>query len=161
MGDNGMTHEQDCKCSVCNEGIEAVRTHERECMEKYGWYAHFLYEEGEMHTHGLPESFDHPDLEIRLPIEPKLGHSLFCNAVDLIKGGLKFEDGVLCNRIVSNFNVKFVAAIENGRPVLRIILPDPQGEIDEDKMEEAYAHQYAHLTVEGILDSFPDSESAS
>lgn len=157
MGDNDMTHEQDCKCAVCNEGIEAVRTWERECMEKHGWYAHFLYEQGEMHTHGISKTFDHPDLEIKLPLDPKVGHSLFHNAVDLIKSGLRFEDGVLCNRIISNFNVKFVAAIENDRPVLRIILPDPQGELDEDKMEEAYASQYSDLPVVwGLADGCDD-----
>lgn len=55
-----------------------------EMMRKHGWYAHFVPDDNKYpnsinyHTHGLEDSFGHPDLQICFPLPPKIAQrSLF------------------------------------------------------------------------------------
>ena len=146
-------HKPKCKCAVCDsvasgasreEAMQELRKWENDCVEKYGYYVHYV-NSGELidvHTHGLVETHNHIDLQIVLPIDPKISHSVISSAVSKIEKGETFEDGQIAEGIIKNFPVKFIEAEESGRKVLRIILPDPEGKIEQDEINEKYAIQY-------------------
>ena len=143
-------HKPKCKCAMCSSGLpreealEEMRNWQNECVSKFGFYVHYV-NEGEVidvHTHGLVETHDHPDLQIVLPIDPKTSHSVINNVVAKIEEGQVFSDGMVVEDIIQNFSVKFVDAKEGDRDVLRIILPDPQGKIEPDEIDAKYAIQY-------------------
>ena len=93
--------------------------------------AHALTDAPLIHTHGLPEHFDHPDLEIRLAVPPRQRYALLVPLVEAIKAGRCFHDGDEDPKIFA-VPVRFIARTESGRPVLRAIFPDPQGRFPDD-----------------------------
>lgn len=111
---------------------------DKECIQKYGWYAHYVPSGdttpfgANYHTHGFPEKFDHPDIQICMPIPNNSIHSLGWRAVEYIEAGNKFEPGKFYDCILENHSVQFIHATECGRPVLRMILPDKEGRFDTD-----------------------------
>lgn len=143
------------ECACCTHGKEAVDKMEQESIKKYGWYAHVVpsgdYVENtptgfNMHTHHLPESFDQLNLQIVVPVPPEKANvflHILHNAIDnYVRKGIKLEAGKEYDDIFENFKVTFAHARENGRPVLRMILPDKDGNITRDKIKEPYAVQY-------------------
>lgn len=158
-----MNHEKGkCRCAVCElveagmtreEAEEKRRQWEMEKMAEYGWIAHFVGDDSDsptgynVHTHGLVESFDHPDLQIVCPMPEQLAHKLLCNLVSQItEEGKKFKAGDVVERVLGQgYKTKLVDAQECGRPVLRLIMPDEKGNLDVDKLEESYRIQYADL----------------
>ncbi len=44
--------------------------------------------------------------------------------------------------------VKLIDAIESGRPVLRVVLPNPNGKPDLGKLNDPYSPQYNSARVE-------------
>lgn len=151
-------HELTCLCNICRSRAEGlsreealaklVKGHEA-ALAKYGYYIHYVMDAGPMglnaHTHGLVESFGHPDLQIVLPLSTNMVGSLLADAVALIKNGRRFASGEVTGGIVKNYNVKFLAARENGRDVLRIIIPDAAGNLDYDRLSPDFTHQYDAL----------------
>lgn len=147
-----------CKCRLCQlkasglhpEVAEAKFAKEQnELMDKYGWIAHYVADDSDyplganFHTHGMAENFGHLDLQVVFPVDPQIVHSLFWNVFNRIKEGEQFKDGDTAERIAGGgYLVKFVDAIENGRPVLRIILPDKDGNLDRDTLTGSMAQQY-------------------
>lgn len=118
-------------------------------MKEHGWVAHHVYGDParpgltNSHTHGLAQNFGHMDLQIVIALEPDLLHWVLGRVVNRIKGGDRFAPGDVSDAILSaEHRVKFVEAAESGSPVLRIILPDPQGDLDPATMERGYARQY-------------------
>jgi hypothetical protein len=134
------------RCKCCHDGIEQFKEDERKKMEEYGWVVHFVSDGGKLvscHTHGLVENFDHEDLEITLSMNPKIIHSVFSNIVNLIESGKKFHDGDIADEIIQHpYQVKFIEAEEGSRPVLRVILPDADGNLEQEDMAPDYAAQY-------------------
>ena len=126
------------------EAMEQMDQWEDECVEKYGFYVHYV-NEGEsidVHTHGLAESLNHPDLQILLSLDPQTSHHIINGVVDRIREGESFSDGMVVEGLIKNFPVKFIDAKEGNRDILRIILPDPNGKLDLDEIDEKYAIQY-------------------
>jgi phosphomannomutase len=110
-----------------------------EQIEKYGWYAHYVggneYGEGvNFHTHNVLESFKHYDFQIVVAVASGTAHSIFEELIRRIKEGESFKIGQIVSGIVKNYNVKLCMASENNRRVLRIILPEANGELEETKM---------------------------
>jgi len=135
-------HDAECKCMACRDGWEAFQKHQDEMLEKHGWVVHYVIDHG-IHTHGLAENFDHPDLEITLPADPKILHPVFSGIVEQIKDGKKFSDGEISDTVLSgDYKALFVEAQEGNRTVLRIILPDSDGNLEQEKMVPCYAEQY-------------------
>ena len=152
-----VMHKKTCECRLCqlketmsdDEAISAFQRQQMEMLAKYGWFAHYVSDDPDapmgvnFHTHGMDETFDHPDLQIVFPIDPKIAHSLFWEAINQIKSGKKFRDGDVVDKIVGNgFSVKFVEAQENERTVLRMILPDKYGNLDRADLAGTMAEQY-------------------
>lgn len=158
---NENDHPYDCHCSICKaraSGLspqEALDWHRKwadDMMQKHGWYVHFVAPDdgptgANYHTHGLQESFEHPDLQIVLNIPEKVAHNLFHNAVDRIKAGEKFQAGQRAGQICGGgYEVKFVEAHEGDRTVLRMILPDVDHHLDDtEEMVPDFRKQYADL----------------
>lgn len=150
-------HENnECQCVICrlkaqgftDEEIEQKqRAWEQEALENQGWFAHFTNDEryitgANYHTHGLPATMNHMDLQIVIPMSMKTAHGIFTGVVDLIKEGKVFKDGDTTDKVIKFFKVKFVEMTENDRQVLRIILPDQRGNLEPWEMEGNMALQY-------------------
>lgn len=122
--------------------LEHLEAWEDDMLAKHGWYVHAVYGQGS-HTHGLLDKFGHVDLEILFPLTPDAAHAVLASAVEKIKGGTTFGHGqVVVGILNEGFRVKFVGSREGGRPVLRILIPDPQNRLPgEDGCDPFYAAQ--------------------
>ena len=126
-----------------------------ENLEKFGFYVHYV--SGDMttptgtnyHTHGLAERFEHPDIQIIIPLDPRTAHTILHGIVDSIRDGKRYRPQVLYRKIVQKFPVKFINAVEGERQVLRMILPEPSGAVSEKKMtNELYKKQYGQTGLQ-------------
>lgn len=142
--DHGEECDPGCECACCKMGMEKFMQMRAELMTKYGWVADIVMDADlpNVHTHGLKENYDHPDLQAVAFIDPKIIHGVMCGIVDRIKDGDKFIAGVDYDGVIKNFKVRFVDAIENNRPVLRLILPDQHGHLDREAMTDDFDCQY-------------------
>ena len=140
--------EHGCECLVCEHGLDKAQQIEAEAITKYGWYAHYVTGDetdirANYHTHGLPETHNHPDLQIVFPINPRIAHSLIWNAVRLIEAGTTLKNGDIIKKIAGGgFKVAFIDATECDRPVLRMILPDKNGKLAKEEIEGTFQIQY-------------------
>ena len=138
----------DHECYACKYGAGAATIHEMELVEKYGWFSHFVagdkrYPFGiNVHTHELKRKFEHDDLQIILPVPDETLNSLLWTVVERIEKGEKFEPGMIVSKVVKNYNITFAYATENGRLVLRLILPDKDCNLKEEDMDPKYALQW-------------------
>jgi len=125
---------------------------EAEQIEKHGWYIHFVGDEQSatrtnIHTHGLPAKYGHLDLQLVVPLPPKVARGVFWSVVDKIAAGTVFSPGDRASEIVKGYDVKFVKAQECGRDLLRIILPDKDGGLDRGSFkQENFNFQYEGVT---------------
>lgn len=142
--------EHNCKCAGCERGIDELMEMQKEKLEKYGWIVHGVLSEtglgvNNIHTHGLEVSQNHIDLEIaNLPfIDLETLHTLLANAVGLIKKGVKLEVGKKYDQIMKEpFQVEFINSKEEGRNVLRMILPDKNNCTIKSEMDEFLRPQW-------------------
>jgi hypothetical protein len=128
----------------------ALDVHDRwakKCMKKYGFYTHFVFDKDfenspsgvNLHTHGITESCSHPDFQITIPLDPEIANGIFHNLFNRVKGGDVFAAGDIVNDILGNdLKISFIDANECGRHVLRVILPDPAGNIKKSKMRRKW-----------------------
>lgn len=139
-------------CSTCSTGLDAHDIWAEGCMKQYGFYTHFVFDDDHdnspsgvnLHTHGISESADHPDFQITVSLDPEVANGIFHNLYDRVKAGDRFGEGVVAKDILGGgMKVTFISAVECGRPVLRVILPDPAGNILKSKMQKKWkAAQY-------------------
>ena len=124
------------KKHTVNHGIEAAEKMQQKCIEKYGWYLHHVTDDSfcpnntNSHTHHLTESFGHKDFQVCLNIRPDIIHAILTNLVEEIKKGAKYEVGKKYDGILTGYQVEFIDAIETGREVLRLLLPDENGKYE-------------------------------
>jgi uncharacterized protein DUF4262 len=131
-------HRNKCECYACKYGIEKLKEAEQKSIIEYGWYAHYVFNDCyapnhyNIHTHGLQELWNHKDLQCCFPIDPQIIMSVFHDLVDKgIKKGVRFEVGIGYEGFLGGgYIVKFIDAIENERPVLRMLIPDMDGEYE-------------------------------
>jgi len=125
------------ECPVCN-GFDIEKWQEEQLAE-HGWYVHIVPQENgliDVHSHGAEQNF-----QTVLPIDPKVTHSVIGYFIDKVKAGERFEGGHVDLKALQNgFKVKLLALEKPD--CFRIILPDPDGNLDEEKMEDAYAAQF-------------------
>ena len=129
-----------------NAWEKSVNQWQDQMLREVGWYYH--YDEpcppfrADAHTHGLCERFDHPNLQIVFPLGMDRVREFFWNAFNTY---IKQGPGVPVNQLVDNIaNVPLLTrwAIEGGREVVRLIVPDPQMRYDEASMDAGYAIQH-------------------
>lgn len=131
-------------CQGCEDPLFEHDQWAKGCMDKFGFYVHLV--EFNMHTHGLENTFNHPDLQIVLPLHPLMAHQLIHDVVGLIRKGTAIQPGVRYSKIIKNLDVTFIEATETGRKVLRMILPDTKGNLDKACLTGEYAEQYNVVT---------------
>ncbi|WP_182101775.1 DUF4262 domain-containing protein [Niallia taxi] len=105
---------------------------QREWMEKYGWVYHYENFPGEnqvanIHTHGFEENYNHMDFQIVLKYHPDLVQGIFNTLYYHVKRGKVYESGKYYSEVVSGYDVLMQTFEENGRELLRVILPDENG----------------------------------
>lgn len=138
---------------IAEKRIKEMKRKQNVALEEYGWFAHYVFDnDGELdemanlHTHGVWENFGHRDLQIIIPIQPEVVHGIFANVIAQIKKGRFFQTDKPENNVINNYDVHFREFEEQGRKVLRIILPDPSGKFPWDEgCEEPYNRQNEKL----------------
>lgn len=120
-------------------------------IKEHGYYIHYAPPEGnqdfvDYHTHGLEQSRNHKDFQVLLPAGADILYSqttyspmvampadfttickIISGLVDLVDKGAVFQSGMELYEPIYNYSVKIVDSTENGRAVLRILLPDENG----------------------------------
>lgn len=145
--------EEETECAYCKHGVEEVEEWQNEAVKKYGWYAHFVgngYRNNmcNIHTHNVQEKFHHPDLQIVVPLPQKQANNILFNLVNKIREGITFSTGEKVNNVVRNMPITFCEAEEDGRKILRIILPDHNGVVDREHIKPPFSMQYKPLENE-------------
>jgi hypothetical protein len=118
-------------------GIDAYRKKEVDLIEQFGFVTRFITDDYKCPfginycTHGLYRTFKHPNLQICFQIDARIAHDLFHIVVNMIRDGKKFVAGKKYSGIAEGYNTEFIDAIENGRPVLRMLIPDKDGTYSE------------------------------
>jgi hypothetical protein len=106
---------------------------------KHGWHMHYVFDADQdrhpfgvnIHTHGLPDKFGHPDLQICLPLSQERAAALLHGVVnEYLKKGDTITPGEYYNRIAEGLVVTAIATREGDRPVVRLIFPDEEGRFD-------------------------------
>lgn len=133
-------HDDKCECAICKHGPEKVHEWEQDCLNKIGWYAHQV--PNNYHTHGLPESCDHPDIQVVLALDPNITHAVVAGIIEEIKKGTKYQPNTRYSKIIKNLDVIFIEATESDRKVLRLVFPDANGNLEKEKMAPDFATQY-------------------
>lgn len=145
-------------CHSCGEDAEKLIEWQKKCLLLHGWYMHYVYDDQNspysvnIHTHGLIENFNHPDLQVCMPLPKKIIHNIVVEIVNRIKERTLFidKDQNYGDILAGGYRVKFIDAIENGRPVLRMILPDKAGHLEYLDMGPEYQEQYVKLNNSGV-----------
>lgn len=140
------------------EGVNKNNFNEK-AMEEYGFYCHMVPCDDDttptganFHTHGLPDSFGHHDIQIVIALPENVFGSIIHDVVNQIKKGQKFEVGKKYSKVLANMEVTFIYALENETPILRMILPDKSGNCGRD-MGEPYRLQYeGEKTIEELME---------
>jgi len=125
-----------------------VSEENQKLLDRQGWF--YEYEDVEsplanFHTHGLAENLHHLDLQIVLKIDEEIVKTLFSSIIENIKGGYTYYEG-RSNNVIEEIEVEFKKFQEDGREVLRLIIPDQEGRFPSDEScSEPYNKQYEIL----------------
>lgn len=144
-----MQSEHECQCEICQFGEAFVEATEARHMQEYGWYAHMVLDDNDcpnntnFHTHGLPHSFGHTDFQICIRVHPDIVMAILHDLVRRIKAGETFAPGTYPD-IAKNYDTMIIEAKECGRPVLRLVVPNPENKF-EGEMYEAQFTMLEHI----------------
>jgi hypothetical protein len=135
-----------------NYRMEDISPQEREFLDSVGWYSHVVVADGQRwvnyHTHGLPEHYGHLDFQFVLPLESETLHALASKLVDRVKKGERFVAGTRVSGITKQFEVLLIQMAESRstpRLVLRVILPDKDGNLERGMLKGLFAAQFQDL----------------
>lgn len=134
------------------QALKKIREWEQKNLRKHGWIVHYVIDDpgptgANIHTHGL-HNFGHPDFQIVVPLPQTVAHDILINLVDRVKAGEQFQAGQKVDKVIRAFSVKMIEATECGRPILRVIIPDPEGNVDLGKISDPFVKQYDGVAVE-------------
>jgi len=115
--EQGISHE---------EALERIGLKDAHSIEFHGWTGHIIADSPYAHTHGLPESCGHPDVEVRLACDPDERGRLLGIVAGAVTLGRRFADGQEARDLFS-VPVRLVTRLESGREVLRVVFPDVNG----------------------------------
>lgn len=156
-----INHEHGCKCVICLGRMtrREFRSQKLQSIRKYGWYALFAADPQiatgfNYHTHGFNKTLGHFDLQIVLPLDPVKCHGIAKTIYGQIKGGKVFRDGdetTIPHQDGSEFPVRFVRVRERDRSVLRVILPNSDGDLEPKQAAEGDDPEYALQWIVGAV----------
>lgn len=162
--------EGECKCEYCSgktpEERESARQRidqeEEALLAKYGYFIHSVFDDPNapygwnFHTHGLCDR-GLTDLQLVAPLDPNVAAKYLNFVAGKLLDGQTLVSGDVITYLTreqlddygakdwfngGDYRLKLVAAVEGERHVLRIILPDVNGNLDEEDMVLFYSHQY-------------------
>ena len=154
------TGDAACHCAVCadvaagftrEEALRRAADWKAHCLAEFGWYAvHVTGEPGpdtptgvNSHTHGLAANYGHLDFQIVMPLDGTVAHALLTVLADRVKAGERFEAGLQVARVAARgYKVRLVAAREGDRDVLRVVIPDAEGNLTPARLSGTYLLQY-------------------
>lgn len=87
------------------------------------------------YTIGLEKHFNHPDIQITLPLDQQMCGQLINTVAGYVKDGRQFTPGILYHDILQHsVPVKFITIKDNKqqRELLRMIFPDENMKFPED-----------------------------
>jgi len=128
----------DNECEGCKNGLEDMRTKQDELMKKYGWIVHYIISDADypfsvnVHTHGFPSKFKHPDMQLCVPISQENAQGIMWNLAKRLETGDTFQPNEKYNDIIEGFPVLICHAMENSRDILRVVFPDKNGRFDTE-----------------------------
>lgn len=133
---------------------DALMKLDERCLDSLvenGYYIHVVFPDktdkypkgwASVHTHGLEWTADHLNLEIQLAIDPDISIPVIEGAVSQIFEGHRFEPG-RSNKVIRDFDVLLLPVVnDEGEELLRIILPDGEGNLDESTIAPKYRVQF-------------------
>ncbi|MCC1496777.1 hypothetical protein [Alcanivorax sp. 1008] len=110
------------------------------------WTSNEDLNEADIHTHGVEAILGATELRIVLPVRPEMAATIFHIVVDHAKKTGPLKPGVLNGLLKGGVPLLLVEdADEHQNRLLRVIIPDPEGNIDEGKMAPEYAAQFHSL----------------
>lgn len=140
-----------------NDHIKEILDKQNELMGRYGWYAHIVTDCKSMdtepfnaHTHGLPETFEHPNLQIiYTELSQKEISDIFTEVIDsYVSKGYKLHEGLVLELTKYKTSVKFVPTTSyDNENVIRILLPDGNGKFPGDEGCDEYINQQLTIQV--------------
>lgn len=132
-----------------NQAFDELSAREDRSMAVWGYYIHYVTSDPEVgpglaniHTHGIGETWGHPEFQVVVPIPPDVATAILDVLADRVKAGERFEAGRRYGDVIARLDVMMVEATEGGRPVLRVILPDPAGCLDREEIEPPWDRQW-------------------
>lgn len=93
------------------------------------------------HTHGL-DSLNHLDFQIVIPLHMQKAYDIFEILYNKIKEGTIFKVQERYSGIFTKAEITFIEAFEDGRKVLRLILPDRTGSLGPIFLDRTFDLQY-------------------
>lgn len=133
-----MAHffDDECQCDICKIGREAYIKKEKEILDRVGWLIHYILgdplfpNQTNIHTHGLPDKYNHPDIQICLHISAEMATGIIHSIISNIQNGFKYEAGQSYDNIFKNYDIQVVERMEGERHLLRFLLPDKKNTLD-------------------------------
>ncbi len=131
--------------------IEEIAANMQKMMEEHGWVAHHVFDDQHtpwgvnVHTHGFPDKFQHPDVQIVMPMDYMQAQGILWATTRYLEAhpGVQLTPGTLVHGIIDSYPVECISAWESGRPVVRLCFPDVHGQFRTG----ALVHQYENLGV--------------
>lgn len=134
---------EECSCAICERELRGMSREQafadmaefdRKCLEERGYYIHYVPDDEDTlpgvnaHTHGLA-TFNHYDFQIVLRIPPATVQVIFGNLAERVKKGEVFAEFGRYDDVIKGFFVAVIPAYDNDRKVLRVVLPEEDGEL--------------------------------
>ena len=135
------------------EDIEKVRAAEQYGLDKHGWFVHIFEEKGpeglvNYHTHGLSSKYPNGlDLQIVWPMNHVFANLIFWEFADMLEAGEKLASGEKYLIKPFDMTVMLANAIEGGRLVYRIIMPDADGWLSPDQQRDGHEKQWTGAEI--------------
>lgn len=129
------------------EQIKVNRAREQAGLDKHGWYTHIHRETEDglvnYHTHGLASKHENAlDLQIVWPMNHVFAEMIFWEFADRLAAGEKLASGGKYFIAPFDMTVMLANAIEGGRLVHRIIVPDSDGWLLQDQQRDGHDKQW-------------------
>ena len=123
---------------------------EFDLIARYGFLFHWTKDEetglADIHTHGVEAIFGSPELRLVIPVPMETASAVLNLLVDQCRAGKALEPGRVDGLLRDNMPMLLVEdAGQYCDRILRVVLPDPHGSIDEKTMAPAYAVQFEGL----------------
>ena len=147
-----MSNEPECEHCKDPEG---TRLREAESLMSQGWLAHYIIDDSESpfgisyHTHGFEEAFDCPNVQVVLLLPHERIHEIVHSLATRLKDGIKIVAGQSLDKVLAGgFLVTFAKFTdEDGKKLLRMIIPDAHGKLEQKDQESPYCDQWLGCDV--------------